>query len=137
MQGTYGMEILIPFDTDTRAENSVIVHWHGRRRGLVYKDSAGAKLELSVLYNPLTSIKDTTSLNIAKAARAASWKFNERVYPPVTVSTVANKLILVVRYNNRRYNDKSVRYATLIKEHIPLMQQENVWIQTLRKCTWQ
>ena len=42
MQGTYGMEILIPFDIDTRAENSVIVHWHGRRRGLVYKDSAGA-----------------------------------------------------------------------------------------------
>lgn len=42
----------------------------------------------------------------------------------------------MVRYNNRRYNDKSVRYATLIKEHIPLMQQENVWIQTLRKCTY-
>ena len=42
MQGTYGMEILIPFDTDTRAENSVIVQCHGRQRGLVYKDSAGA-----------------------------------------------------------------------------------------------
>lgn len=42
MQGTYGMEILIASDTDIRAENSAIVQWHGQRRGLVYKDSAGA-----------------------------------------------------------------------------------------------
>ena len=64
-EGTYEMDINIPTDSDTATAKSVIVQWHGRPRRLVYKDSSGSIDELS---NSLSSIKDTASLNTAKAA---------------------------------------------------------------------
>ena len=109
-QGTYTMDINIPTDSGTTSANSVIVQWHGRPRRLVYKDSSGSVQELS---NPLASITNTASLNSAKAAfdavKTAGGKFNQGGYPPLTVSIQANKLAVVARYDNRRYNDKSAR----------------------------
>ena len=104
------MDINIPTDTGTTSAKSVIVQWHGRPRRLVYKDSSGSVQELS---NPLTSITNTASLNTAKAAfdavKTAGGKFNQGGYPPLTASMEFNKFVVVARYDNRKYNEKSVR----------------------------
>ena len=109
-EGTYTMDINIPTDTGTAKAKSVIAQWHGRPRRLVYKPKTGAVQELS---NPLASITDTASLNTAKAAydavKTAKGKFNQGGYPPLTVKIASNKLAIVARYDNRRYNDKSDR----------------------------
>ena len=108
--GTYEMNINIPTDTGTATAKSVIVQWHGRPRRLVYRDSSGSINDLS---NPLSSITNTASLNAAKAAynaiKTAGGKYNQGGYPPLTVKIAFNKLAIVARYDNRKYNDKSVR----------------------------
>ena len=108
--GTYEMNINIPTDTGTATAKSVIVQWHGRPRRLVYRDSSGSINDLS---NPLSSITNTASLNAAKAAynaiKTAAGKYNQGGYPPLTVKIAFNKLAIVARYDNRKYNDKSVR----------------------------
>ena len=109
-EGTYTMDINIPTDTGTATAKSVIAQWHGRPRRLVYKPKKGAVQELS---DPLSSITDTASLNTAKTAYNAiinaKGKFNQGGYPPLTVKIASNKLAIVARYDNRRYNDKSSR----------------------------
>ena len=104
------MDIKIPNDTGTATAKSVIVQWHGRPRRLVYKASNRSIDELS---NPLSSITDNASLNTAKAAfdaiMSAGGKFNQGGYPPLAVKIVSNKVAVVARYDNRRYNDKSDR----------------------------
>ena len=104
------MDINIPTDTGTATAKSVIVQWHGRPRRLVYKDSSGSVQELSDL---LSSITNTTSLNTARAdynaVKTAGGKFNQGGYPPLAVKIASNKLVVVARYDNRRYNDTSVR----------------------------
>ena len=109
-EGTYRMDINIPTATGTATAKSVIVQWHGRPRRLVYKDSWGSVQKLS---DPLDSITDSATLKTAKAAydavKTARGKFNQGGYPPLTVSIEANKLAIVARYDNRRYNDKSAR----------------------------
>ena len=108
--GTYTMEINIPKDTGTATAKSVIAQWHGRPRRLVYKEKNGAIKELS---NPLSSIKDDASLKTAKDdyddVKTAGGKFNQGGYPPLTVKIASNKLAIVARYDNRKYNDKSAR----------------------------
>ena len=109
-EGTYEMDIKISNDTGTATAKSVIVQWHGRPRRLVYKDSNGFIHELS---NPLSSINDAASLNTSKAAfdavKSAGGKFNQGGYPPLAVKIASNNLVVVARYDNRRYNNKSVR----------------------------
>ena len=109
-EGTYEMDINIPTDSGTATAKSVIVQWHGRPRRLVYRDSSGSIKDLS---DPLPSISDTASLNTAKATynaiKTAGGKFNQGGYPPLTVKMAFNKLAIVARYDNRKYNDKSVR----------------------------
>ena len=109
-EGTYTLEVNIPNDTGTAAAKSTIAQWHGRPRRLVYKDSAGAIQELS---NPLSSITDTATLNTAKADYDAvitnGGQFNQGGYPPLTASMEFNKFVVVARYDNRKYNEKSVR----------------------------
>ena len=109
-EGTYTLQVNIPNDTGTAAAKSTIAQWHGRPRRLVYKDSSGSVQELS---NPLTSITDKASLNTAKAAfdavETAGGQFNQGGYPPLTASMEFNKFVVVARYDNRRYNEKSVR----------------------------
>ena len=109
-EGTYEMDIKILNDTGTATAKSVVVQWHGRPRRLVYKDSNESIDELS---NPLSSITDNASLNTAKAAfdaiKSAGGKFNQGGYPPLAFKIVSNKIAVVARYDNRRYNDKSDR----------------------------
>ena len=104
------MDINIPTDTGTTTAKSVIVQWHGRPRRLVYKDSRGSIYDLS---NPLSSITNTATLNTAKAAynvvKTAGGTFNQRGYLPLLVKIASNNLVVVARYDNRKYNDKSVR----------------------------
>ena len=125
-EGTYEMDINIPTDTGTATAKSVIVQWHGRPRRLVYKDSSGSIHQLS---NPLSNITDTASLNSAKddfdAVITAGGTFNQGGYPPLSVSIESNKFVVVARYDNRRYNDKSVR-CNLNKATYP--------VGTTKKC---
>ena len=104
------MDINIPNDTGTATAKSVLVQWHGRPRRLVYRHSSDPIKELC---DPLESITDTTSLNMAKATydavKKACAKFNQRGYPPLAVSIYHNKVVVVARYDNRMYNDKLVR----------------------------
>ena len=109
-EGTYKMEVKIPTDTGTACAKAIIAQWHGRPRRLVYKDSANSIQELS---NPLSSITNSASLNTAKAnydsVKTNGGKFNQGGYPPLTVSIDSNNLVVVARYDNRKYNEKSVR----------------------------
>ena len=109
-EGTYKLEVNIPTATGTATAISVISQWHGRPRRLVYKPLVGSVQELT---NPINSIINTATLNAAKAAYdaviTAGGKFNQGGYPPLTVKIGSNKLAIVARYDNRRYNDKSVR----------------------------
>ena len=109
-QGTYKLEVYIPNDTGTATAKSTVMQWHGRPRRLIYKDSLGSIQELT---NPLPSITNTSTLNTAKnaynAVIKAGWKFNQGDYPPLTASIVFNKFVVVARYDNRWYNEKSVR----------------------------
>ena len=63
--------------------------------------------------NPISSINNLSTLNTAKAAYdaviTAGGKFNQGGYPPLTASIEFNKFVVVARYDNRRYNEKSVR----------------------------
>ena len=63
--------------------------------------------------NPISSISNLSTLNTAKAAYdaviTAGGKFNQGGYPPLTASIEFNKFVVVARYDNRRYNEKSVR----------------------------
>ena len=108
-EGTYTMDIKIPSDTGTTTAKSVIVQWHGRPKRLVYKDSSGVK----ELRDPLLTIANTATLDTAKRdynnVTTAGGKFNQGGYPPLAVKIASNKLVVVARYDNRRYTDKSVR----------------------------
>ena len=109
-EGTYKLEVNIPNDTGTATAKSTIAQWHGRPRRLVYKDSANSIQELT---NPLSSITNSASLNTAKTAYddviANGGQFNQGGYPPLTASMEFNQFVVVARYDNRRYNEKSVR----------------------------
>ena len=109
-EGTYEMDIKMPTDTDTATAKSVIVQWHGRPRRLTYKDSGGSIRDLR---NPLSSIINTATLKTAKdnydAVKTAGGKFNQGGCPPLSVKITSNKLVVMARYDNRKYNDKSVR----------------------------
>ena len=104
------MDINILTDTGTATAKSVIVQWHGRPRRLVYGDSSGS---INYLSDPLSSISNAASLHTAKAAynaiKTVGGKFNQGGYPPLTVQIALNKLAIVARYDNWKYNDKSVR----------------------------
>ena len=104
------MDIKIPTDTGTATAKSVIVQWHGRPRRLTYKDSGGSIRDLT---NPLSTITNIASLNTAKAnynaVKTAGGKFNQGGYSPLAVKIASNKLVVVARYDNWKYNDKSVR----------------------------
>ena len=125
-EGTYTLDVNIPTDTGTATAKSVIVQWHGRPRRLVYKPKTGAVQELS---NPLSSITNTATLNTAKAdydaVKTAGGKFNQGGYPPLTVKIASNKLAIVARYDNRRYNDKSSRCN---------LDEATYTVGTTRKC---
>ena len=109
-EGTYTLDVYIPNDTGTAAAKSTIAQWHGRPRRLVYKTSAQFVKELT---NPLKSITNTATLNTAKAdydaVTTAGGTFNQGGYPPLTASIEFNKFVVVARYDNRKYNEKSVR----------------------------
>ena len=107
-EGTYEMDINIPSDTGTATAKST--QWHGRPRRLRYKDYRGSIRDLP---NPLSTITNTSSLNTAKAnynaVKTACGKFNQGGYPPLAVKIASNKLVVVARYDSRKYTDKSVR----------------------------
>ena len=109
-QGTYKLEVYIPNDTGTATAKSTIAQWHGRPRRLVYKDSLGSVQDLT---NPISSVNNLSTLNTAKAAYdaviTAGGKFNQGGYPPLTARIEFNKFVVVARYDNRKYNEKSVR----------------------------
>ena len=109
-RGVYEMYIHIPNDAGTATAKSVIVQWHGRPRRLVYRDSSGSTRQLP---NPLLSIIDNASLRRERAAydavRTAGGVFNKGGYPPLSVSIASNHFVVVARYDNRTYNDRSVR----------------------------
>ena len=109
-EGRYRMDINIPRDTGTATAKSVIVQWHGRPKRLVYKFSRGSA---QVLRDPLSSIANTSTLNTAlrdyNGVITAGGTFNQGGYPPLAIKIASNKLVVVARYDNRMYNDKSVR----------------------------
>ena len=103
------MENNIPTDSGTACAKASVAQWHGWPRGLAYKDSAWTIQELS---NSLSSITDTATLSTAKADYDAvitiGGQFNQGGYPPLTVSIDSNKLAIVARYDNWKYNEKLV-----------------------------
>ena len=108
--GKYYLYIKIPRDRGTANATSVIVQWHGRPRRLVYKDALGS---IKKLDDPLKSISSPVSLKKAKdaydAVKRANGKFNQGGYPPLSVSIASNKLVVLARYDNRTYNEKTIR----------------------------
>ena len=146
-EGTYKLDVYIPNDTGTSTAKSTIAQWHGRPRRLVYKDSARSVQELT---NPLKSITNTATLNTAKTAYdaviTAGGKFNQGGYPPLTASIEFNKFVVVARYDNRRYNEKSVRcnlnkatYAVDSTKMCRNTASEKVYVTVIYRealCTW-
>ena len=132
-QGTYKLEVYIPNDTGTATAKSTIAQWCGWPRRLVYKDSLGSARDLT---NPISSINNLSTLNTAKAAYdaviTAGGKFNQGGYPPLNASIEFNKFVVVARYDNRRYNEKSVR-CNLNKATYELVLRKNVGTQQAKK----
>ena len=59
------------------------------------------------LYHLFTN---TATLSTAKAAynavKTAGGTFNQGGYPPLAVKIASNNLVVMTRYDNRKYNDK-------------------------------
>ena len=101
------MEIYTTADNDATTAKSVIVQCMVDQEGWFTKIQQGLYKNCPIL---LVSITDTASLNEAKVAHDAvttnGGQFNERGYPPLTVSIEANKVVVVVRCDDWKYNGK-------------------------------
>ena len=117
------MEIYTPADHDATTAKSVIVQCMVDQEGWFTKIQQGVYKNCRIV---LVSITDTASLNNAKVAHDAvttnGGQFNERGYPPLTVSIEANKLVV---YDDRKYNGKSVQCN---------LNKANYAVGTKKKC---
>ena len=88
------------------------MQWHGRPNRLVYKDKTG----VHELQDSLPTIKDYASLNrainIYDNVLKSGGKFDQGGYPPLSVWIYKNHLVVLARYDNRKYVDKSIRCDT-------------------------
>eukprot|EP00111_Clytia_hemisphaerica_P011232 TCONS_00032926-protein len=116
-RGKYGGWIMIPRDSGTKTVISIIMQWHGRPDRLVYKDQTG----IHELNDSLPSITNyvslTRAINTYNNVLRDGGKFDQGGYPPLSVWIYKYNLVVLARYDNRKYDDKSIRceadYATI------------------------
>ena len=110
-RGEYTAWINIPNDTGTTKAKSIILQWHGRPNRLVYKNISSDSIH--ELHDSLMSIKDAASLQTAINAynileNDKNVDFNQGGHPPLSVKIYQNYFVVVARYDNRKYHDRSI-----------------------------